>query len=121
MIINYELAKQLKEKHPRYKYHQGIDYKLAKELKDAGFPQHQPCGSECYIPSLSELIEACGDDFENLVRTDEKNLGVWFRAYMTEDAFDELGIPCVRDCDGFEGGDTPEESVARLWLELNKK
>jgi hypothetical protein len=70
-----------------------IDYELAKELKDAGFPQTQfevfckhgcppfnqheesrllQCG-ECHLadlvcsPTLEELIEACGG-FENLCR-----------------------------------------------------
>ena len=71
-----------------------IDYELAKELKDAGFPQTQfevfckhgcppfnqheesrqlQCG-EChladlvYFPTLEELIEACGGGLENLRR-----------------------------------------------------
>ena len=34
------------------------------------------------------------------------------KALMTEDAFDKTGIACVRDCDGYEVGTTPQEAVA---------
>lgn len=115
-----------------------MNYEIARELKNAGFPQRFKDGryypekdltfeeaqtahlflderrrgtpeSELEvsklvsIPNLSELIEACGDDFGYLKRYTAD--GVW-----------EAGA--------FEGegdGQTPEEALARLWLDLNKK
>lgn len=94
-----------------------IFYELAKELKDAGFPQKikgnhitpsdEIIGYEqsftAYLPSLSELIGACGNENFSL---NEVN-GKWI-------------------CKGGEKytavvGNTPEEAVAKLWLALNKK
>lgn len=101
-----------------------MNYELAKQLKDAGFPviwendyytpegmifrsnSSRPIqGNEIFIPILSELIEACGDDFKEL-----KKIGGRFFAMSEKHA-------------GYskrENG-TPEEAVAKLWLELNKK
>lgn len=95
-----------------------MDYKLALELKEVGFPhKHQfDAESECIYgannvgedhtvcyPSLSELIAACGV-FDALICTNRKPN--W----------------TATDGNGHDGeGDTPEEAVARLWLALNKK
>ena len=54
-----------------------------------------------YIPTLTELIEACGDDFVGL----KQEMTNYWRA-MTD-----LWA-------GF--GSTPEEAVANLWLALNE-
>lgn len=106
-----------------------ISYELAKELKEARFPQTTDirdltcdCGiTDCeihgqehervYIPTLSELIEVCGDDFEGVRRvlTSDTCRFLYWLAECTNDR----GICCQ--------GDTPEEAVARLWLALNKK
>jgi hypothetical protein len=97
-----------------------IDYALAKELCDAGFPQ----GGEgrwtsppdkivarredrVYAPTLSELIEACGAEFGAL----QKEGDTWSAKSVTAPAGDYAT--------GF--GATPEEAVARLWLALYKK
>lgn len=96
-----------------------IEYKLAKQLKEAGFPQPEHwgcdiCGpkkecpikehykDEVYNPSLSELIEACGGQFDNLERDGEYN----WKAHSTS---------------GHEDGKTPELAVAKLWLQLEKE
>ena len=104
-----------------------IDYKLAKQLKEAGFLQKgksgehwakgyqggkrttfiacsMMCGSkdECYIPTLSELIEACGDRFFELRKDPER----WSCAGRVE------GINFY--------GKTPDIAVAKLYLKLNK-
>lgn len=93
-----------------------MTYELAKGLKDAGFPQNLdgnrnmaggpmmfgvglPDRQRCYVPTLSELIAACGDlklivQKPNMMATNGKY-----------------------DC----YGSTPEEVVARLWLALNSK
>jgi len=111
-----------------------MDYKLAKQLKDAGFPFKTKCcvsHNDNYIyemkdekysilPTLSELIEACGRGFQilccdvyNFESEDEK----WFAGE------DDCGDNCPRLRQMYEPhglGKTPEEAVAKLWLELNK-
>ncbi len=108
-----------------------MKYELAKELKDAGFPQseeckklHTPiCGNfdnpdpECTTegrpcePTLSELIEACGDGVFELKRRHNEVLEWVWDAGINHNGkfFIELG------------GVAPEEAVANLWLALNKK
>lgn len=115
-----------------------ITYELAKQLKDGGFPQElnhrycehgfavgvDTCKESAYYPTLSELIEACGDDIEMLVleKSDEYLKKRHWRAYPTESAYEEkMKGDCVVDCCGYVSGSTPEEAVANLWLELNKK
>ena len=129
-----------------------ITYKLAKQLKDAGFPQKGTQGyynneadkicfttdnsttdtagviieysdpehkiisktSKAYIvivPTLSELIEACGEDFGALKR--------YTNAWQARDF--EADCPERGNIGIIKTGDTPEEAVARLWLELNSK
>ena len=98
-----------------------MTYELAKELKDAGFPQGGK-GSCCYpkdalvvrlpdrayMPLLSELIDACGDGFSSLQRIQWETADVVWYAYdvSTKDS---------------GKSSTPEEAVGRLWLALNKK
>ena len=97
-----------------------MDYILAKKLKDAGFSKYwggaggrftksdycivDECDF-CSPPSLSELIEACGNGFDYLFR--KNNDG-------------SLWIATTNGGDEYEG-ETPEIAVAHLWLELNKK
>lgn len=97
-----------------------ITYELAKQLKDAGFPQlatYEGKGEHwapsnkpdiCYFPTLSELIEACGDEFSSLYR--HGDLGSWQATgyKLKED------VQYGKDGEGF----TPEEAVAKLWLAL---
>jgi len=100
-----------------------ISYKLAKKLKDAGFPQGEEgiyisssgivrdiaikamkeTGQAFYSPTLSELIEACG---VKLKLMGEK--GDWYVSTYEM----ELENETIR-------GKTPEEAVAKLWLKLN--
>lgn len=88
-----------------------MNYELAKKLKEAGFSFHHPDSkwSEYIFPTLSELIEACGDNFKDLVRVstfDEIQWGAtsWFFQPKIETF-----------------GKTSEEAVAKLWLLLKKK
>ncbi len=110
-----------------------MTYELAKQLKDAGFPNirigdyfEHTMGSHsdtrdsepCYcnqdkLPFLSELIEACGEDIIGLTRMWQ---GVYLKGWGA--------IYSARSIDSFHScieGSTPEEAVAKLWLELNKK
>jgi hypothetical protein len=94
-----------------------MDYALASELRDAGFPfapmerEHQlldtpavqiPEKGTWYVcPTLEELIEACGN-------TDGFVLG------KTQDDW----MATIYELRG--NGSTPTEAVARLWLALNR-
>lgn len=96
-----------------------MNYELCKKLKDAGFPLKKRClcESNCIhlnFPTLSEMIGACGDKFESLVFHKEE-----FKAYPIKNISDEI----YQDGDVPNKGwcKTPEEAVANLWLELNKK
>ncbi len=101
-----------------------MNYELAKELKDAGFPQtgkgevlqnhlsRRPITThylvdEAYAPTLEELIEAC----TALIPEDENVQVYCFKKEAT--AWTRKGHTHV--------GKTPTEAVARLWLALNKK
>lgn len=93
-----------------------MTYELAKQLKDAGFPQtgiHSPLTyhrgeDEPYEPYLDELIKACGDGFYSLEQIPIKR---GWRAIV----FISLEQHIYAD------GQTPEEAVAKLYLAINKQ
>lgn len=121
-----------------------MNYELAKELKDAGFPQKgdgewycemdSPAGGSrfelldspnpkkvgeegyesIYAPTLSELIEAIGD------------IPFRLQSYYSGNDIEWQADTCgnFKDwnhvADTAALGSTPEEAVARLWLQLNK-
>ena len=93
-----------------------MDYELAKQLKEAGFPligigepsvyQHREIimidDMAYFSPTLEELIEACGNEIFKLT----KHGNIWQTNFV----------------DGMAGetaGRTPTEAVAQLWLKLN--
>ena len=107
-----------------------MEYKLCKELKDAGFPQlfdgeggdiifpndeeqNRYYNSEgkdwkyAYDPTLDELIEECGETNHFVLM---KMIDVW-QAGMGENALQ--GITAE--------GKTRKEAVSKLWFKLNKK
>jgi hypothetical protein len=105
-----------------------MNYELAKQLKDAGLPQEDSAGyfvdiggktptgfakdypdRVAYVPTLEELIEACGPDFYNLTYFDVSK-SLWCAMSVRH-----------RHPDLIENGSTPTEAVARLWLALNNK
>lgn len=96
-----------------------MTYELAKKLKEAGFPfdfgqlisydSMPPILGYDNYPALSELIEACGDIFISLGLNYATHLwGTqgWNKDKTIFNIYDSLN---------------PEEAVAKLWLELNKK
>ncbi len=102
-----------------------MNYELAKQLKDAGFPFD--FGEEMIFdtsppqwnvkhygftrkPSLSELIEACGDITFTLIR---KYNGIFEVFNSNIQSSESWTLMC--------SGSTPEEAVSLLWLALNKK
>jgi len=116
-----------------------MNYKLAKQLKDAGFKQkgnsHQyittnfeiieqkmeemsagmwgypepPEDLGYYIPTLPELIDACGDKFDSLSIGEDKK---WI--CMGGEWSEDYGIEFITE------GETYDIAVAKLLLELYK-
>lgn len=107
-----------------------MNYELALKLKKAWYPQNKMDGTivnsgvfyedengthldSAYAPTLSELIEACGDRFGSLTKNIKQS--VW---YCTEvKGKDDYQYELVS---GSERS-SAEEAVANLWLSLNKK
>lgn len=112
-----------------------ISYELAKKLKDAGFPQwnYQKKGDvfcrgtdkECYIPTLSELLEACGKGFYALYSPVDlytpPGEAFGLMAWVAVSPGSEYLPGKVIDF-GHKAGaaSTPEEAVANLWLALQE-
>ena len=112
----------------------GIDYTLAAELRDAGFPQRgagkmlsapievrphninddyvvpyqETLKRYAYLPTLEELIEACGFQLEAITQQQSHAGSEW------------VAIPFYGNKKSGKGT-TPTEAVARLYLALNKK
>lgn len=100
-----------------------MEYSLAKKLKNAGYPESSHadlyctiCKEECpccehvgkdleliTIPTLEELIEACGDEFDSLIQNKTRD-----------------GIRWNAESKQYRGhGFTPSEAVANLYLALH--
>ncbi len=105
-----------------------MDYELAKKLKDAGFTISTGSRIETRIgspretsqedfstilhPTLTELIEACGDGFHALY----KKQGGWLaNSYHKID--EQTGVAFQEEW----YGKTPEEAVSELWISLQVK
>lgn len=100
------------------------EYELAKKLKENGFPQtgfsgrwatpdrptpdliEEIIAEQCYIPTLSELIEACGDRFEKLLKGEQGFV-----------AFPPMEY-CIKNKYVAHHTEFPEEAVANLILAL---
>jgi hypothetical protein len=96
-----------------------MTYELAKQLRDAGYPFVEFSvreyagerygqgieidGSTYHLPTLSELISALGDKFGVLERFKDGTYGSYYP--------NDIGTSGL--------GDTPEEAVANLWLQVN--
>lgn len=104
-----------------------MNYELAKELKDAGFPQIYHYDDQgrridfralevVALPTLSELIEACGEEF-NMVNVTANADQVNKKWHALAGYVMELS-DALTNTHTF--GATPEEAVARLWLALNR-
>ena len=107
-----------------------MTYELAKQLKDAGFPQKRDESEDKYFvaedlqveggiiskviykPTLSELIEACIKD--------NAPFGA-ITIHIDNDGSAEITSQRISQDEGYIKGKTPEEAVAKLWLALNKK
>ena len=105
-----------------------MNYELAKELADNGFP-HEICewtdehpdrttNQHVPVPTLSDLIEACGDGFAFLSKIEAIPGGTSWTAGGWDDGHGCTDKECCEDAINEQ---TPEEAVARLWFALNKK
>lgn len=113
-MLNYSLCKALKaagfpQRHKNYEYGMGYDDK-------GNVVYFNPCCEYWSnavpivdIPSLSELIEACGEWFESL------NKG--YDVFMAEAKGVKIGSYHKNALFGL--GKTPEEAVANLYIALN--
>lgn len=114
-----------------------MNYELAKQLKDAGYPGIKICedkgkpghfDEECdeSIPELSELITACGDKFKGLFSPYSTFCGdIKILQWAAIEVIGETKR--ADDTPGFfmnwtlVMGSTPEEAVANLWLGSHRK
>jgi len=102
-----------------------MKYKLAKKLKDAGFPNSEEWeigevldeGLQCfyndgdnihYKPTLSELIDACGENI--------KSIRLFCNFRLKEYGVQEE----LQGLDDVKWYSTPKEAFAKLWLKLNE-
>lgn len=97
-----------------------LSSKICEELKQKGFPQKYKVGEKrlfqdgtikdmsnaTFVPRLDDLIEVCGEEFEQLI-LDISPIPLWCAG--------------ARGIAKAESGSTPEEAVANLWLDLNKQ
>lgn len=105
-----------------------MNYELAKQLKDAGFPDseywvievdghttingHEDLHSS---PTLSELIEACGERVAVWRGPNMFNATILSQEYN----YDNDGLISASFENLVFSGDTPEEAVAKLYIELH--
>lgn len=104
-----------------------MTYELCKQLHDAGYKLPTKYSYDEFliegerdvkgelvryrVPTLSELIEACGDCLSHI----KKWNGYWWAVSHCGHPEHEFGGNNLE-----EQGVTPEIAVANLWLELNK-
>lgn len=82
-----------------------MDYELAKELKDAGFPFKRNTHTHTlWWPTLEELIAQLAGNFYTLERISDTSFQAHSPVY-----------------NNYEIGSTASIALARLWLALNKK
>ena len=100
-----------------------MTWELAKQLKDAGFPEGGKGNlldaspdphldwQNAYAPTLSELIEACGDGYLHIMN--HSGPEEWCATFN-----DHFCSPL--DSQKAHGhGSTPDIAVGKLWLALN--
>ena len=112
----YELIKKLKESgFPQEKYNNGYYFVLRKlpDNREVFIIQYRIEDESrkdlyFYVPTLSELIEECGDNFWALYRA--RHGEYTWSAHSSSDQWDTE----------ISHGKTPEETLINLYLELKK-
>ena len=135
--MNYELSKELEENGFPFVRLNKFDLLLPTILIDKDdkyfnsfeLPLNEPLEQYGVIPTLSELIEACGEGFISLSRIDfinseklqtDKKVVKYHRFNASGGKVHELTNK-NKTYEHVVLGQTPEEAVSRLWLSLNKK
>ena len=102
---------------------------IAEQLHDNNFPYSSDMKQwvdkkflEGYkvFPSLRELIEACGKETLTLWFYNKKYYCGLRHILNSKGSFLTDTHTLVIDYEDYQTGNTPEESIAKLWLELNK-
>lgn len=123
--MNYELVKQLKDAGYKFrKDEDGQEFPYFTYGTDEPIEHCAYCDNKVfidqdtyeihYLPTLSELIEKCGDDGIFLWKYNK----VWC-AKAVDPVYHCFTDEYIDDKFSPQKGSTPEEAVAKLWLELN--
>ncbi len=132
-MLSYDLAKKLKEAGFPQGYYESEKneyyFREGKLIIQGGIHLRKIGYSELFkqvieyekeltlVPTLSELIDACGDDFLGVNRTQ----GCAVEEFNKWEAIEKVWC-CNEHGESrkYGYGANPEESVANLWLELHK-
>lgn len=105
-----------------------IDYKLAKKLKDAGFPlvrsagvwsvEDKETGDRLPTPTLSELISEV-KDLTNEIAIGWNDSGCFWHIQYGNRGAGNMMEGIGHKIDGVDGEEL-EELLAKLWLKLNE-
>jgi hypothetical protein len=85
-------------------------YKLQTWDEHCADPQYEAVVGKLYVPTLEELIEACGEEFADLKLLPASKGWACERQLWGENMTPDVYF-----------GSTPTEAVAKLWLALNAK
>lgn len=120
--MTYERAKKLKEEgfpqhlrqYPRYYEDNELNMptvrrQLMVENPAIELSDEYTQNATVYIPTLSELIAACGDEFGTLGRAKNTQGEISWGATMRSKQYESM-----------YWGNSPQEAVANLWLALQK-
>lgn len=99
-----------------------MEYELALKLKKAGFENpwcgnldREHCDGSCF-PTLEKLIEACGDKFDFIMRSEGDLLG----RILEAQGINTDWAAGTKDFKTLKHGATPTEAVANLYLALHE-
>ena len=107
-----------------------MTFELAKQLHDAGFPLRnavKPVGQLLeesidgiyYVyPTLPELIQASAGTLKALLPPHSHPM---FMSWMAVDKIGEINAEGEWRLWSMCSGQTPEDAIAKLWLQVNKK
>lgn len=117
-MLDYDTCLKLKEAGFSQELEKGDWYFYEKRkgvwLLDSDFRAAALLGKTTKLPTLSELIEACGERFIGL---DSPRVG---DSYKTADLWAATGMRGERDLWTLGEGETPEQAVANLFLAIYK-
>ena len=126
-MVNYDLAKKLKDSgfpqvgDSRFCFVEGNPMVLCFGIEywsngDEVSRKMLMPPNALYVPTLSELIEACGESLDFIKRGDKDLLS----SLLDKEEIATDWVAGTKDLKLLKFGQTPEEAVANLWLALNK-